>query len=148
MRTDVGCFMDAGTHDLAIIEYLFSPGRIIDVRGANLDEFTGVSVRFENGLFAHLVISWVAPEKVRRITIVGAHGSAVLDDRKEKDKLQLFSQALPLVPAIDLNEPLKNELEHFIHCVHTGQTPLTDITFGCRVTEMCDIILRGLERQA
>ncbi|MEK7623205.1 MAG: Gfo/Idh/MocA family oxidoreductase, partial [Patescibacteria group bacterium] len=83
VRTDVGCFMDAGVHDLAIIEYLFAPGRIAGVKGASAgtsDDFTAVSVTFESGLFAHLVTSWIAPEKVRKVTIVGENGSAVLDD--------------------------------------------------------------------
>ncbi|MEK7097370.1 MAG: hypothetical protein AAB906_00810, partial [Patescibacteria group bacterium] len=66
------------------------------------------------------------------------------DDRKEKDKLQIFHKESMVTPTIDLHEPLRNELEHFIHCVQTSESPLTGAAFGCRVTEMCDTIVRNM----
>ncbi len=135
IRDDIGIFMDAGVHDLSIIEYLFDPGKVTDVNGKQLfynskkfDDFTAVTVTFENGLNAHLITSWISPEKIRRIFVVGEKKSIMYDDRAEIQK----------------NEPLRNELEHFIDCIQNDKQPRTDFDFGLKISRNCEEILRRL----
>lgn len=147
-RQDVNGFVDAGTHDLSVIHYLFSPGRVVSANGSVYDsDISGVSVCFENGLKAQIVTSLASPEKIRKMSIVGVTGSAVLDDRLDNNKLKLFdsieSGFAPLAsPELEYREPLLLELEHFLDCLRTGGKPTTDFSFGCAVTEMCDTILK------
>ncbi|MBI5728678.1 MAG: Gfo/Idh/MocA family oxidoreductase [Candidatus Magasanikbacteria bacterium] len=169
IRSDVGCFQDAGVHDLAILEYFF-PGQQFSISGSRhsishseRDDFTSTTLQYQNGLTAALTTSWFWPEKVRKITIVGDKGMAVFDDQLQHDKLSLWKLPYPsttnskgnrsqivqfekeakfIKPSINAREPLLNELEHFIHCVHTGAKPITDSTFACRVTEACEKILQ------
>ena len=45
------------------------------------------------------------------------------------------------VPRLRVTEPLRNEMAHFVHCVATGERPLTDAVNGwevVRVLEACD----------
>ena len=171
LRSDVGCFMDAGVHELSVLKYLFDPGKVIEVVGKILsfgtaaqDDFTAATIRFEHGLIAHLVDSRFAPQKTRRITIVGAGAMAVFDDMASEHKLQIFDVPYPAaekfpstgslflenkppeIPTVMTTEPLRNELEHFIHCVRTGEQPLTDVVFGSWVAEQCETILKDISK--
>ena len=129
IRDDIGVFMDAGVHDLSIIEYLFHPGEIISAVGKNSPDLAVITITFANGLLAHLVTSRAFPGKVRRITLLGSQGGIIYDDL-----------ALP-----QKREPLRNELEHFIERIKTGQQPLTDFAFGMRITKLCEKIRYCLE---
>jgi predicted dehydrogenase len=45
------------------------------------------------------------------------------------------------IPRLRVTEPLRNEMAHFIHCVASGDRPLTDAVNGwevVRVLEACD----------
>ncbi|MBP6859513.1 MAG: Gfo/Idh/MocA family oxidoreductase [Candidatus Magasanikbacteria bacterium] len=163
-RADVGSFMDAAIHDCAILEYLFSPGKVKSVAGArrsigktNNDDFGAVSVTFQSGLMVHLLTSWYWPEKVRKITLVGDSGMVLFNDRDEH-KLKSFQHKYPVwdkkqsslflpgaadqpvIASVVAQEPLKNELDHFIECVNMGKTPLTGFDFGYKVTKMMEQI--------
>ncbi|MEK7541506.1 MAG: Gfo/Idh/MocA family oxidoreductase [Patescibacteria group bacterium] len=176
VRPGIGCFAEMAVHELAIIDYLFSPGDIADVTGSIVDffgtgrdDFASASIRFANGLVAVVAVSWFAPEKVRRMTIAGAQGMAVFDDRRE-EKLKFFLHPYPVrdaishahadgesasrfmeyaegeivMPAIDAREPLRNQLKHFISCVRKGAEPISGITHGLRVTRMMEVISRAI----
>jgi predicted dehydrogenase len=41
-----------------------------------------------------------------------------------------------LVPQLDFAEPLKLECAHFVQCVETGKTPITDGRNGLRVVRV------------
>lgn len=168
IRSDIGCFQESAAHELSVIDYLFSPGEITDVKGSKVDfsgmgrdDFTSASVRFASGLTVVITVSWFAPEKVRRMTIAGDRGMAVFDERRD-EKLKFFLHPYPsapaaagrdgssqflnfskneiVIPAISATEPLRNQLEHFISCVQTGAEPASGITHGIRITTMLDAI--------
>lgn len=169
-RADVGSFMDAAVHDCAVLEYLFSPGKVVKVAGARRsigktknDDFGAVSVVFQNGLMVHLLTSWYWPEKVRKITVVGGNGMVLFNDRDE-NKLKSFSHKYPVwdkkqsslflpgmvdqpaVAQVIAREPLKNELDHFIECIKTGKTPTTGFDFGYKVTKMMEQISMRMKK--
>lgn len=169
LRSDVGSFQDAGTHDLAIIQYLFNPGSVVKVGGSrfsvsgNQEDFTSAGVEFESGIRAQIITARYSPEKIRKFTIVGEQGIAQINDRLENNKLHIWRHTYPNVtaaktssvfinlpepeiPAIDAHEPLQNELEHFFECVRNNTQPITDIAFGRRVTENCEAIHQKLEK--
>jgi predicted dehydrogenase len=168
IRKDIGCFWDAGTHYLSIIQFLFNPGKITNVRGQSIslksdfDDFTSAIVEFENGLNASLIVSWLYPEKTRKFAILGTKKTAVFDDFEEKNKLKIFplskgmknnsiyetidaNNVISEIPKISAREPLRNELNHFIDCVNSGKTPLTDINHSYQITEWLDKISRELK---
>lgn len=173
IRSDVGCFQDAGVHDLAVLEYLF-PGEQCMISGAShkahmseRDDFTSVTLQLHNGVTAELTTSWFWPEKIRKITVVGDRGMAIFNDRQEHDKLRLWNMPYPqargdlllrsrtihfekeaqdMKPAILAREPLLNELEHFITSIREGKEPVTNVQFGNRVTLMCEEIVGKLAR--
>lgn len=164
IRADIGCFWETATHELAIIDYLFSPGKLAAVEGqsggvADREDYAVASLKFESGLEAVIFVSWFLPEKVRRMMFAGSGGSALFDDRALDQKLKFVIRPYPesvpagaysqfldakdtevLTPAVAASEPLKNQLAHFIESVRTGSAPLTDIAHGLRVTELLDTV--------
>lgn len=146
IRSDVGCFWETATHELAIIDYLFSPtkirevhGSLRDLTGSGLDDFASVWIEFEAAPPAAVTVSWMYPEKIRRLAIAGEKGSAVFDEQSD-DKLKFYIGKNAVTPQVEAREPLRNELEHFIECIREGKKPLTDIEHGVRITEYLDVI--------
>lgn len=166
IRNDIGCFWDAGTHYLSIIQYLFNPGPVIEVSGSSLsmvskfDDFTSATVKFKNGLVAFLTFSRLYPEKTRKFMVLGTKQSAVFDDFEEKNKLKFYpvskkikdnsiykhsgNKIKPTIHSIGAIEPLRNELEHFIDCIKNKKTPLTGIGHSYQITEWLDKVSREL----
>lgn len=95
------------------------------------------TLRFADDTLAHLHVSWLHPEKRRRLTVVGARKMAVLDDVEPTQKLRIHDQRPgaavdPLragdifVPVVPMIEPLVAEQQHFVDCIRAGRTPETD----------------------
>lgn len=108
IRSDIGCFAEMAVHELSLLDYLFSPREIRRVAGQRVDflrsgreDFASVEISFAGGLTAAVVVSWFAPEKIRRMTIAGDKGMAVFDDRRE-EKLKFFLH--PYVPLPTLSD--------------------------------------------
>ena len=172
MRYDIGCLWDAGTHILSILQYLFDPGRITKVQGKSFqlldkgfDDFNIVAFEFENGLKASIVVSWIYPEKTRRVVLLGEKKTAIFDEILEKDKLRFYDR-IPLdkintsvynhvkgyvpeikyhSPSIKAGEPLHNELMHFIDCIRKNKEPLTNMEHSFQITEWLDKISREIK---
>lgn len=171
IRFDVGCFREAATHELALIDHLFSPGAPlsveasgIDLAGGTREDFSAVTIRFESGLFAHIVISQYSPIKSRRMIFGGESGTAVFDDCAPENKVVFSLRPFPLtekikqtksiqvpegetyIPRIDeRREPLALEIEHFLECIENGATPRSDITHALRVERVLDVVSRAMK---
>ncbi|MBI2143997.1 Gfo/Idh/MocA family oxidoreductase [Candidatus Woesearchaeota archaeon] len=144
VRNDIGSFWDAASHHLSMIQFLFSPGKIVGVAGSSMNDFTAASVRFSSGLAATLVTTWFGAKKTRSFTIAGDKALAVFDDVEETAKIRLFpGNKAPVVAA---KEPLRNEVGHFIGCIRSSKEPLTGISNGFRVIEWIDRIEKSLRK--
>lgn len=78
---------DLGTHDFSILRYWLDE-MPIDVAALSRDcvapgtlDIAFINMRFASGCLAHVEVSWLAPSKVRRATIVGSRRFVVYDDR-------------------------------------------------------------------
>lgn len=151
-RNDIGCFWDAAPHQLSMIRYLLNPGRISKANGVSLarpgsglDDFTAATAEFESGLAATIIVSCQGSTKTRKITLAGRDGMAFFDDM-QADKLKTVTSGKPETAKTAAREPLRNQLEHFIQCIHTGQEPLTGIESSYEITEWMDKIQRSVKR--
>lgn len=152
-REDVNAFWDVAPHPLSIFQYLFNPKKIIKISGEQkklggfeIEDYAKATVQFDCGPLLSITASWPGEKKVRALTIRGEKITAIIDETKTAEKLILISNSdgKIAVPKINAGEPLKNELGHFIHCVKTGQKPLTDILLGCQITEWLELISDNL----
>jgi len=151
-RNDIGCFWDAGTHQLAILHYLLNPGRIIKVTGKSidfskngLDDFTAVTLKFQSNLIANFIVNWNSINKSRKYIIFGDKKTAVFDEMVN-NKIRIFpGESVPFNPKIITNEPLKNELNHFLDCVKNKKIPRTDFKNSFEITAWLDKISKSIK---
>lgn len=162
VRLDIGCFWETATHELAMIDYLFSQphlvkasGQMIDMFQSGHDDFSSCVLTFDNGLVAAITTTWFAPYKLRRMILGGRNGMALFDEAQEHP-LTLYRHSYPQQESLEthtshffeipeeqkefssvtVREPLANQMEHFIDCVINRRTPLTDSEHGLRITQM------------
>lgn len=137
-----------------------------------LEDVAFITLAFPGGRVAHLHLSWLDPHKVRRLTVVGTEQMAVYDDTSLDRKLVLMDRGVDRVsaaasetaistfaefqlqlrdgditiPKIHFVEPLRVEVEHFVHCVRTGTAPRTDGVHAERVVRVLEAAQQSMER--
>ena len=141
-----------GVHDIAVMVYLLGGAPMkISSHGhcglqPDIQDCVYLSMYFPENVLAHLHNSWLWHEKVRGTTVIGEHGILVYDELKQTVILQKKSFSSDLVPAdggqeiifSGSNQPLLAELEHFIHCIQTRETPLSGPANALAVIEVLE----------
>jgi len=154
VRNDIGCFWETATHELSILEYLIGPlaisevvGYGISIRSKKYEDAAFANIRLENDIIIAIAAAWNVPQKIRHMVLAGDKGSVVFDDTKPKRKLSFISNKVGVIsiPRVKSQEPLLNELNHFIDCVHNNKTPLTDVGHGARITKLLNIISSNIK---
>lgn len=144
-----------GVHDIAVLLFLVgSTPRHCFASGhcglqEKIEDDVYVHMAFDDGVKAHLHNSWLWPENRRRLTIVGQKGMLVFDESTGQVILhnktidtQLNNQDHGEVVLFQGDvAPLRLELEHFLDCLETRKTPVSDGRNGSAVIETLDRIL-------
>ena len=161
LRSDENALWSFGPHDLAMIDSLVGELPVcVSARGAaylqpGIEDVVFLSLRFADGVMAHVHLSWLDPKKERRLTLVCSDKMAELDDVAVDGKLRIydrgydrppefteFDQFLRLrqgevhLPAVAMDEPLAVMARHFLACIRGDTAPLTDGASGIRVVRM------------
>jgi predicted dehydrogenase len=117
-----------------------------------------MDLTFPNRIRAQIHVSWLDPNKVRRLTIVGSHKMVVYDDVETLEKLRIYDRGVDApphtdtfgefqlsyrygditIPSLPSTEPLRLECEHFLECIETGRAPLTDGAHGLNVVRVLE----------
>jgi predicted dehydrogenase len=128
---------------------------------AGVEDVVFAHLGFESGLAGHLHLSWLDPQKERRITVVGSRRMATFDDMALEQKLTIYDKGFDpdadsygeyitrsagtSSPAISNREPLRIECEHFVECVRTRERPRSDGRSGLRVVAVLEALQSSLE---
>ncbi len=152
-REDINCFYDAAPHPLSIYQYLFSPTKIVRVSGtakriksAGQDDFLEATVTFDRGPLLTITTSWLGAVKTRRISFVSDTARITLDETDMEHPLTIVGGSPVHTPPKSIEEPLAKQLLHFKKCIETNTTPLTDVTFGAKITSWLETINAGVTR--
>lgn len=152
-------------HDIAIILRLAaeSPIEVVATGGAylqaNVADTTVTNLLFDSGLRAHIFVSWLHPHKEQRLVVVGSKKMALFDDRAvPEEKLVVYDKGADWVNNLpvprqgdgipmpyDVAEPLRMEMEHFVHCMETRTRPTTDGYSGLRVLSVLQSAQQSLQ---
>jgi len=150
-RSDVDVIWDLAPHDLSILWLWLGeqPATVSAIGRSHIGAPTDVAFLdfvYPSGCLANLHLSWLAPTKVRRMTLVGSRRMVVYEDTNTEEPLRIFdSGAEPpdpddlnapagpfawtyrtgdvLSPRIAGGEPLRAELEAFLDRVERGEGP-------------------------
>jgi len=160
LRTEETILWSFAPHDISVMLMLVGgmPIKVTSSGGDYLNrgvhDITLSSLEFDNDVKGHIFVSWLHPYKEQKLVVVGSNSMALFDDGTEeklfiyphtiswKDgKIPIAEKAERVPVAIEDSEPLKSEMQHFIDCVKTRRTPVTDGLEGLRVLK----VLQALE---
>jgi predicted dehydrogenase len=152
-QDDCNVIWDLAPHDISIVSYLLDevPSNVSVWAQHNIGtehaDVAYVKLEFErSGAAAFVHLSWLHPEKTRRVTVVGEKKMAVYNDMSDTDRIRVYdagvdpkhvdedsSHGFPVSyrtgdivsPFVRFQEPLMVQDSHFVECVRTGQEPKT-----------------------
>jgi predicted dehydrogenase len=167
IRADENALWSLGAHDVSVVlELAGEMPNEVSARGEayvreGVDDVVFAYIRFDNGLAAHLHLSWLDPHKVRKLTVVGSERMATLDDMLTERKLTIWDKGFDMPedgsgqwvprsgaissPSIPNDEPLRLECEHFLECIASGRRPRTDGQAGVRVVRVLEALQASLD---
>jgi predicted dehydrogenase len=157
-QKDVSVIWDLAPHDLSILyHWLGEAPSCVSVTGRGcvvprIPDVAFMNLRFPSGVVAEIQASWLSPVKLRRTIVVGSKKMLIYDDTENVEKVKVFDHGVNfkdpedfgefqlsyrtgdiVAPKISGIEPLWLEAQHFVHCVRSGEVPLTDGWAGLRV---------------
>ena len=169
IRQDENALGSLGAHDLSVILHLVGeePNEVW-ARGESflkegVEDVVICYLRFPSGKMAHMHLSWLDPQKMRRMTVVGTRKMAVFDDMELDRKVTIYDKAAeqPIgtygewrtrtgdiySPRIANDEPLRLECGHFRSLVRGEGDPSKAAREGLAVVRVLELLQRSLERQ-
>jgi len=170
VRSDIDALWNFAPHDVSIIQYWLDDARPLAVHRhgmdfiqTGIDDVVFLGLSYPSKIIANIHVSWMDPQKTRKIVIVGSHKMVIYDDVAE-DKILVYDKGVDvkavlgqgmdfdrppsvqfsyrtgdiLLPKINWVEPLRCEAEHFLDCVQAGKEPLSGNKHARGVVEILE----------
>lgn len=170
IRSDIDALWNFAPHDISIIQYWLddrNPTAILrqgmDFIQPGVDDVVFLNLTYPNKVIANIHVSWLDPQKVRKMTVVGSRKMVVYDDIAD-DKIAIYDKGIDrkavlgenmdfdhpartdfnyrsgdiLLPHVGFREPLRLQAEHFVECVRTGKEPATGTTHARTVVSILE----------
>lgn len=152
VRSKENVIWSLGVHDIAVLLYLAgSTPHEIKCSGHSgiqeqIQDDAYVHMTFQSGTKAHLHSSWIWPENSRSMRIIGSKGMLVYDEIKQTVTLhkKRIGEDLENIDEGEetlfegSSQPLRLEMEHFVHCIKTRETPISDGLSGLAVIRVLE----------
>jgi len=100
-------------------------------------------MRFGSGTIAHVQVSWLAPSKLRRTTIVGSSKMLVYDDTQNIEQVKIFDKGVSYRDPDTFGE-YQAEVTDFLQSIVEGREPLASGDHGLRVVRVLEAAERSL----
>ena len=162
---------DFAPHDISVILHLLdmTPDDVAArgqcyVQPGTLD-VVFLTLNFAGTAMGHVHVSWLDPNKTRKLTVVGSKRMAVFDDIESNEKLKIYDNGVEphfnyqsfdayagvrfgdiAAPYVGATEPLQIECEHFLSCVRERRQPQSDGRDGLRVVQVLSAADRSLKQ--
>jgi len=153
---DIDVVLDLMIHDLDII-LDFVGQEPEEVRAAGISvlsekvDIANVRLAFSTGCVANLTASRVSTERVRKLRVFQPSQYISLDYSRQEAAAFAVQPGQKIdfqMLAVEKNEPLKLEVEHFLECVETRATPRVSGRDGARALDAALGILAKIEEHA
>src|SRR5437867_3504113 len=172
-QPDVNVLWDLAPHDFSLLTYLLDKKPLhVSAQGSSPVRWNGwkqesiayVTVELEGGVLAHFHLNWLSPVKLRRTLIGGSRKMVIYDHLDSDNQVKIFDKGVEiledrdrykalvqyrtgdvLVPKVDQTEALETACKHFVHCIETGEKPITDGYSGLRVVELLETAERSIK---
>ena len=163
---DINVLWDLGPHDVSISLYwLAEEPEWVQCIGAcyvqpDIEDVVFLTLGFPSGAIAHAHLSWLAPSKLRTMTVVGTKKMAVYDDVQAVERVKVYDFGVESLdsdelrrsyragdinsPRVPITEALQLEMRHFVDCIRDGTRPRSDGEAGLRVVRVLEAGMRSL----
>jgi predicted dehydrogenase len=167
VRTDVNALWDLVTHDASIMcDFMKRSPISVTAKGqcylnSGIEDVVFATFIFDGGVAAHVHASWLNPNKVRQVTVVGNKKMVVCDDLDLRQPVRIYDKRVRLppptavtgtfvqhktmildggasIPVVQSSEPLVTEIDHFLDCIALNRRPRSDGVSGLRVVRMME----------
>ena len=167
-QPDASVAWDLGPHDFSILRYWLGevPSHVAALsRGCILPDTADVAfinLEHSSGTIAHVELSWLAPSKLRRTTIIGSQKMIVYDDTST-EPVRIFDSGVMikdpesfgefklsyrtgdiLSPRVEAAEPLQLEMKDFCHAIRSGSPPRSSWRVGLDVVRVVEAVDQSL----
>lgn len=163
-QPDINVMWDLAPHDLSILNYVLGMHPVsVSAQGGsyvrpNVHDVVYLTLKYPNGLLAHIHVSWLNPSKMRRFTVVGDKQMAIYDDVEATEKIRVFNRGVDapertstfgefqlsyrygdiVSPHIRWSEPLAMECRHFAESILEEKKPRSDGLNGLRIVQILE----------
>ncbi len=170
IRSDVDALWNFAPHDISIIQYWLGDPEPISVSRQGMaymqdgiDDVVFLSLVYPGKIMANIHVSWLDPQKVRKMIVVGSRKMVVYDDIAE-DKIAIYDKGIDkkailgqnmdfdqpqpiqfnyrsgdlLFPQVKFTEPLRAEAEHFSDCIRKATVPITGVRHARAVVSILE----------
>lgn len=169
IRSDIDALWNFAPHDISIVQYWLGdpvPESVVrrgmDFIQAGVDDVVFLNIKYSCKVMANIHVSWLDPQKVRKMIVVGSRKMVVYDDIAD-DKIAIYDKGIDrkavlgenmdfdrlrpefsyrsgdiVLPQINFVEPLRTEAQHYIDCIRSGVEPMTGITHARNVVRILE----------
>lgn len=171
VRSHENALWSLAPHDIAVSDWLIgaSPTRVQAVGTCYLqngvEDVVFYTLSYSDDVIFHGHVSWLDPQKVRELSVIGTDRMAVIDDTQASDKVRIYDRKVEtqrqaftsygqflsirtgdvLLPHIAATEPLKLEAAHFVECVRERKNPISDGASGLAAVRTLNALTRSLK---
>jgi predicted dehydrogenase len=163
-QPDASVTWDLAPHDFSILCFWLqtTPTHVAALSRScvmpSIPDVAFVNLEFPQGTIAHVELSWLAPSKLRRTTIVGSEKMVVYDDTST-EPVRVFDSGVDLPnpetfgeyrmtyrtgdilsPKIGAAEPLYLEMGDFCNAIRTGTMPRSSAELGLEVVRIIEAV--------
>lgn len=163
IRQDTNALWDLASHDISIFNYwLNAEPTDVTASGSSIlseshEDVVAAVFSYPGNISCQILASWLHPQKIRQITVVGEKKMVVWDDMDQAYPIKIYNKSVSKIetkeqtegtlaefnfliqegdlhiPKVNLCEPLKTECNHFIDCLINKTQPMTDAENGFAV---------------
>ena len=165
-QSDVNVVWDLAPHDVAMLNHLFGAtpqvvsanGHCYVQREKGIEDVAFVTLEYPGRQIANVHVSWLDPNKIRKMTFVGSRKMLVYDDVDPTEKIKVYDKGVEIqqhydnfgefqltlrsgdifVPRIDTVEPLKVEAQHFVDVIKGEAEAISSGHHGLEVVEVLE----------
>lgn len=173
IRPDVNVVEDLATHEITIFDYLFDRApNWVSATGSRLlgtdrEDVAFVTLEYGESTLAHVHVSWLNPQKVRTLTLVGSRRMVVWDDMEPVEPVRVYDKGVMeepyydsfgefqlrlrdgdiVIPKVTSQEPLKVQADAFVRRLTSGESTASESASGVRLVACLDAIRESLQAQ-
>ncbi len=176
-RSDVNALWDLGSHDVSIFNYwLDAEPQHVTACGTsylnpNVEDVVVANFAYPNQVQACVHASWLNPQKVREITVVGERQMVVWNDMDLNEPVRIYHKSVDVerepayadsfgafrllvrsgdvvIPRIEAIQPLDAECQHFLDCIQNGAVPINDGRVGTCVVRALEAAQQSMRNRS